>query len=157
MTAETIRLGSTCDLSGPNATVGMAVLRGYSAFYEHINANGGIHGRRIELIVEDDGFDPARARGAAEKLVEQEDVFAIVSPLGTPTNLAMLDYLLDKQIPVISPHSGVSTWASPLKRTYFALQPSYRVEGRILAQYVATAAIKPQRSGDFRRRRPIRP
>lgn len=149
VTAETIRLGSTCDLSGPNATVGMAVLRGYSAFYEHINANGGIHGRRIELIVEDDGFDPARARGAAEKLVEQEDVFAIVSPLGTPTNLAMLDYLLDKQIPVISPHSGVSTWASPLKRTYFALQPSYQVEGRILAQYVATAAIKPQRVAIF--------
>jgi branched-chain amino acid transport system substrate-binding protein len=74
-------------------------------------------------------------------LVTQDEVFAIVSPLGTPTNLAVLDYLLDKGIPVISPHSGLSVWSTPLKHTYFALQPSYRVEGRILAQYALAATF----------------
>ncbi len=143
-----IRLGTFCDLSGPNATVGMAALAGYSAWYEHVNANGGVHGRRIELLVEDDGFDPARTRTAVEKLVEREGVFAIVSPLGTPTNLAVLDYLTEKQIPVVSPHSGASTWSSPLKRTYFALQPSYQVEGRLLAQY-ALDELKPRRVAIF--------
>ncbi len=134
--AETIRLGAFGDLSGPNSSVGMAALRGYSAYYEHVNRQGGVHGRQIELIVEDDGFDPARTRQAVRKLVEQDGVFAIVSPLGSPTNLAVLDYLLEQQIPVISPHSGLSTWSTPFKPTYFALQPSYRVEGQILAQFV---------------------
>jgi acyl-CoA hydrolase/ABC-type branched-subunit amino acid transport system substrate-binding protein len=135
VTADTIRLGTFCDLSGPNAALGMAALRGCSAYYEYVNHWGGVHDRRIELIVKDDGFDPARTRLAVEELVTDDEVFAIVSPLGTVTNLAVMDTLLESQIPVVSPHSGVSTWAVPFKRTYFALQPSYRVEGCILAQY----------------------
>jgi len=148
VTADAIKLGAFCDLSGPNAALGMAALRGYSACYEHTNRWGGVHGSKIELLVEDDGFDPARTRLAVEKLVVQDEVFAIVSPLGTITNLAVLDYLLEKQIPVVSPHSGLSIWSSPLKRTYFALQPSYQVEGRILAQY-ALEELRPQRVAVF--------
>ena len=148
VTPDKILLGTFCDLSGPNATIGMAALRGYSAYYRHVNRWGGVHGRRIELIVEDDGFDPQRTKLAVEKLVTRDDVFAIVSPLGTVTNLAVLDYLLEKQIPVISPHSGVSTWSAPLKRTYFALQPSYRVEGQLLAQY-ALDELAPTRVAIF--------
>ncbi|MEW5956568.1 MAG: acetyl-CoA hydrolase/transferase C-terminal domain-containing protein [Chloroflexota bacterium] len=136
VTAGTIRLGTFCDLSGPNAPIGLAVLRGGSAYYEHVNRWGGVYGRKIELVVKDDGFDPGRSRLAITELVTQDHVFAIVSPLGTPTNLAVLDYLLEQQVPVISPHSGVSIWSTPLKRAYFALQPSYPVEGQLLAQYV---------------------
>lgn len=148
VTAETIKLGTFCDLSGPNAMVGMAALRGYSAYYKHVNRWGGVHGRKVELIVEDDGFDPQRTKMAVLKLLTQDNVFALVSPLGTITNLAVLDYLLEKQIPVISPHSGVSTWSTPLKRTYFALQPSYRVEGQLLAQY-ALDELRPRRVAIF--------
>lgn len=136
VSADTIRLGTFCDLSGPNASIGMALLRGVTTCYDYANSWGGVHGRHIELLIEDDGFDPERSLAAAKKLVEEDEVFAIVSPLGTPTNLAVMDYLLEQDIPVISPHSGVSTWASPHKPSYFALQPSYHVEGRILAQYV---------------------
>ena len=67
VTTDAIRLGTFCDLSGPNATVGMAALRGYSAYYEHVNRWGGVHGRQIELIVKDDGFDPDRTRLAVEE------------------------------------------------------------------------------------------
>lgn len=148
VTTDTIRLGTFCDLSGPNAAIGMAALRGYSAHYDHINHWGGVHGRKVELLVEDDGFDPARTKLAVEKLVTQAEVFAIVSPLGTITNLAVLDYLLEKQVPVVSPHSGLSIWSAPLKRTYFALQPSYQVEGRLLAQYVLDE-LQPQRIAIF--------
>jgi acyl-CoA hydrolase len=144
VTANTIRLGTFCDLSGPNAAIGLAALRGYSACYEHANRWGGVDGRRIELIVEDDGFDPARTRMAVEKLVEKDGVFAIVSPLGTVTNLAVLETLLERQVPVVSPHSGLSVWSTPLKHTYFALQPSYRVEGRLLAQYTLDE-LEPER------------
>lgn len=136
VSANTIRLGTFCDLSGPNASIGMALLRGSLTCYDYHNDWGGVHNRKIELLIEDDGFNPTRSLAAAKKLVEDDDVFAIVSPLGTPTNLAVMDYLLEQNIPVISPHSGVSTWSSPVKPTYFALQPSYQVEGRILAQVV---------------------
>jgi acyl-CoA hydrolase/ABC-type branched-subunit amino acid transport system substrate-binding protein len=132
---DKIKLGTFCDLSGPNASIGMAALRGYSAYYDYVNHWGGIYGREIELIVEDDGFDPARTMLAVDKLITQDEVFAIVNPLGTITNLAVMDLLIKEQIPVISPHSGLSIWGTPLKRNYFALQPSYEVEGRILAQY----------------------
>jgi acyl-CoA hydrolase/ABC-type branched-subunit amino acid transport system substrate-binding protein len=148
VTADTIRLGTFCDLSGPNATIGLAAMRGYSAFYDHVNRWGGVHGRKVELIIEDDGFDPLRTRKAVEKLVEHDEVFALVSPLGTVTNLAVMEYLLEKEIPVISPHSGISAWATPLKRTYFALQPSYEVEGRLLAQY-ALDVLHPERVAVF--------
>ena len=136
VSADSIRLGTFCDLSGPNASIGMAVLRGSTTCYDYHNSWGGVHGRKVELRIEDDGFDPERSLLAVRKLVEEEEVFAIVSPLGTPTNLAVMDYLIERNIPVISPHSGVSTWSSPPKPTYFALQPSYAVEGRILGQYL---------------------
>ncbi len=148
VSATTIRLGTFADLSGPNATVGMAALRGYSAYYDYVNHWGGVHGRRIELVVKDDRFDPERTSTAVRSLVEHDEIFAIVSPLGTPTNLAVMDYLLDAGIPVVSPHSGISAWSSPLRRTYFALQPSYRVEGQLLAQYVL-AELRPARIALF--------
>ena len=136
VTSEVIKLGSLFDLSGPQASIGMAALRGASAYYRHINRWGGVHGREIALVVEDHAFAPERAREAARRLIEEEEVFAVVSPLGTEPNLAVKDYLLAEEIPVISPHSGISTWSTPFKKTYFALQPSYENEGRILAQYV---------------------
>jgi branched-chain amino acid transport system substrate-binding protein len=144
VTADTILLGTFCDLSGPNAAIGLAALRGYSAYYEYANHWGGIDGRQIELIVEDDGFDPARTQMAVAKLIEKDTVFAIVSPLGTVTNLAVVETLLEQKVPVVSPHSGLSVWSTPLKRTYFALQPSYQVEGRLLAQY-ALDELAPER------------
>jgi acyl-CoA hydrolase len=136
VTTDTIKLGTFCDLSGPNATIGLAALRGCSAYYQHVNRWGGVYGRKIELVIKDDRFDPGRTRIAAMELVMEDGVFAITHPLGTATNLAVMDYFLEKEIPVIAPHSGVSTWSTPLKRTFFALQPSYQVEGRILAQYI---------------------
>ena len=136
VTPKKIRLGGLFDLSGPQASIGMAAFRGASAYYQHINRWGGVFGREISLLVEDHAFETDRARESARKLVEDEEVFAIVSPLGTEPNLAVMDYFLAENIPVISPHSGISTWSKPLQKTYFALQPSYEIEGRILAQYV---------------------
>ncbi|MFN2144014.1 MAG: ABC transporter substrate-binding protein [Anaerolineales bacterium] len=132
---ETIKLGTLCDLSGPQAAIGIDAYRGFATYYDHINHWGGVHGRMIELMVEDHGFDPERAMTAVRKLVEEDEVFAIVSPFGTLPNLAIKDYLVEKGVPVVSPHSGISEWSNPVKANYFALQPSYEVEGRILAQY----------------------
>ena len=138
VSSETIKLGTLTDLSGPQASIGLAALRGISAYYDHVNHWGGIHGRKLELVIEDHAFDSSRAKKAAHKLLDEHQggIFAVVSPLGTPPNLAMKDILLESNIPVFSPHSGISFWSKPLKRNYFALQPSYDIEGTILAQYV---------------------
>ncbi len=138
VSSDTIKLGTLTDLSGPQASIGLAALRGISAYYDHINHWGGIHGRKLELVIEDHAFDSTRAKKAAHKLINElpGGIFAVVSPLGTPPNLAMKEILLEGNIPVFSPHSGISFWSKPFKRNYFALQPSYEIEGTILAQYV---------------------
>jgi len=136
VTSSVIKLGTLTDLSGPQASIGLAALRGISAYYEHVNHWGGIHGRTIELLVEDHAFDSQRARQAAAKFVDSDQLFAVVSPLGTAPNLAVMEILLEEGIPVVSPHSGISLWSKPVKPTYFALQPSYDIEGSILAQFI---------------------
>jgi len=138
VSSKTIKLGTLTDLSGPQASIGLAALRGITAYYDHVNHWGGIHGRKLELVIEDHASDSERAQKSAQKLLEeyQDGIFAIVSPLGTQPNLAMRDILLEGNIPVFSPHSGISLWGKPLERNYFALQPSYEIEGTILAQYV---------------------
>lgn len=136
VTSNVIRLGTLTDLSGPQASIGLAALRGISAYYDHINHWGGVRGRKIELLIEDHAFDPERAKQAADKLIHEEEIFAVVSPLGTSPNLAVMEILLENDIPVVSPHSGISLWGKPFKATYFALQPSYDIEGTILAQYL---------------------
>ena len=136
VSSKIIKLWTFCDLSWPNAAIGMGVMRGFMAYYNHINNQAGVCGRRIDVVMEDDGFNPVRTKKAAEKLINKDQVFAIVSPQGTPTNLAVLDYLVEQNIPVIAPVSGSSAWSVPLKSNYFALQPSYLMEGRLIAQYV---------------------
>lgn len=135
VTDDTILLGTFTALSGPVAPIGVPNSHGYLAYYNYINEQGGIYGRKIKVLVEDDAFQPSRTVAAVKKLVEQDRVFAIVSPLGTPTNAAVLDYLVKMNVPVVSPHSGSSQWSIPLKKNYFALQPNYTVEGTVLAQY----------------------
>jgi ABC-type branched-subunit amino acid transport system substrate-binding protein len=83
-TAEIV-IGTHADLSGPLASWGMAVRNGLTLALEEANAAGGINGHKLRLIVEDDAYDPERAATAATKLVNKDHVFAIVSPLGTPT------------------------------------------------------------------------
>jgi acyl-CoA hydrolase/ABC-type branched-subunit amino acid transport system substrate-binding protein len=142
---DKILLGTCLDLTGPNATLGLDMLHGLTACFDFINSSSnGVHGRKIELLVEDHAFDVTRAKEASRKLVEEEGVFAMVAPLGTPINLAIMEYLLEKNLPVIAPISGISAWSEPHKRNYFAYQTSYHVEGQILAQY-AVDTLKPER------------
>jgi signal transduction histidine kinase/ABC-type branched-subunit amino acid transport system substrate-binding protein len=114
---------------------GQPTLGGLRACIEKVNAQGGIEGRRLELLALDDEFDPAHTVRAAQRLVEDEKVFCLVAPLGTPTNKAVLDYLEQKGIPVVAPLSGSSLLSIPPKRNYFALQVNYVVEGTLLARY----------------------
>lgn len=148
VTADTIRLGMICALSGPVSTIGKPLARGIEAYFKWINDQGGIHGRKIQFIVEDDQYNPANTVAAAKKLVEQDEVFAIVRPLGTATTAAILDYTIEKGVPVVGVASGSSLWSKPFKKTVFGIQPTYELEGRLMAKY-AVEELKAQRIAVF--------
>jgi branched-chain amino acid transport system substrate-binding protein len=137
ITDTTIKIGAFGALSGPVAAVGVPVKKGMEAYVKYVNDQGGVHGRKIELIFEDDQFNPANALAAVKKLVEQDKVFAISPGLGTPGVLATLDYLTEKQVPFVYPMTGASQPAYPLKKNTFTVQPNYVDEGKILVQYTA--------------------
>ncbi len=136
VTDTTIKLGTYQPLSGPLAPY--AVLgRTIASFFKMVNDRGGIHGRKIELLMRDDGYNPANTRIVAKELVERDKVFAFVGGLGTPTGLAVADYLNEHKIPHVAPASGYSGWANPPKTYLFAQATNYAVESRLLTRYAA--------------------
>ncbi len=137
VTDTSVKIGSFMALSGPVAAVGVPVKKGMEAYIKYTNDQGGVHGRKIEFLAEDDQFNPANALAAVKKLVEQDKVFAISPSLGTPGVLATLDYLTEKEVPFIYPMTGASQPAYPLKKNTFTVQPNYVDEGKILTQYAA--------------------
>jgi ABC-type branched-subunit amino acid transport system substrate-binding protein len=136
VTDSEIKLGQTMPYSGPAS--GYAITgRVEAAYYEMINAKGGVNGRKIKFISLDDAYSPSKTVEQTRKLVEQEEVFAIVGSLGTPTNSAVQRYLNNKKVPQVFISTGASKWNNPKNYPYtLALYPPYRLEGATFARYL---------------------
>jgi len=136
VTESEIRLGQTMPYSGPAS--GYAVYgRVEAAYYEMINASGGINGRKVNLISLDDALSPPKTVEQTRKLVEQDEVFAMVGSLGTVTNSAVQRYLKLKKVPQVFIATGASKWNDPSNFPYtIALAPPYRLEGEAFGKYV---------------------
>ncbi|HPB48457.1 MAG TPA: ABC transporter substrate-binding protein, partial [Exilispira sp.] len=93
ITPNEIKVGSFQALSGPLASMGISVKKGMDSYFNWINSNGGIYGRKINLIVSDDAFNPSNTVIEVKKLVESDKVFALMCGLGAPGNLAIMDYV----------------------------------------------------------------
>ncbi|MCM1992403.1 ABC transporter substrate-binding protein [Oceanirhabdus seepicola] len=128
-----VKIGTIAAVSGPFAIVGKPLVEGMEAYFNMINEQGGIDGRKIKLVKKDDEFKPELAIQKAEELLDEE-VFAIVGQLGTPTCLATLDVFKEAGIPCVYQGTGNSTFAS-VKGNYFPVQPNYQFEGRLIASY----------------------
>lgn len=144
VTETEIVVGSFQALSGPYAAIGVPMKSGMEAYFNWINKNGGINGRKIKLIVEDDQLNPSRTVAAVKKMVEQDNIFALVGGLGTYGCLAVMDYVVEKGVPFVYQGSGASALAYPPKKNIFAVQPNYTNEGKIIAQFVVDQ-LKAQR------------
>lgn len=130
-----IVLGGWGPQTGPAASYGI-VGRTIAAYFKKVNDEGGINGRKIRFILEDDAYATARTQTAVKKLVEQDKVFALVGGLGTAQNVAVMDYLLSNNVPHIAAATGSSViCCKPLKKQIFALQTNYVVEANILTNY----------------------
>ncbi len=147
VTKEEIRIGTWAPLSGPVSRLG-AVARGMDAYFQSVNEEGGIHGRRVRLIIKDDAFDPARTPEVVKQLVEEDRVFAICGGVGTESGLSVKSYLANKFIPWVNPGSGSRVWTTPTQAYIFSIFPSYVTEGRMLAWH-GVKELKAEKVGLF--------
>jgi len=138
VTDTTVTIGTHTPLTGPAAAGYSSISAAASAYFAYLNDQGGVHGREIEYIVKDDGYNPATTQTVVRELVQQDEVFAIVNGLGTPTHTAVLDYLNQNEVPDLFVASGSTSWNQPEKYPFtFGFNADYVVEGAALAQYAA--------------------
>ncbi|MFN8990655.1 MAG: ABC transporter substrate-binding protein [Betaproteobacteria bacterium] len=135
-----IRIGQTMPYSGPASAYGV-IGKSQKAFFDMINEQGGINGRKINFISLDDGYNPARTVEQTRRLVEQENVLLLFQSLGTPTNSAIHKYVNAKKVPHVLIATGASKWADPKNYPWtMGFNPSYQVEARIYAQHILKTA-----------------
>ncbi|MCC3761556.1 ABC transporter substrate-binding protein [Glycomyces sp. TRM65418] len=136
VTDTTVTIGTHQPLTGPAAAGYAAISAATAAYFEYVNDNGGINGRRIQYLVRDDAYDPVKTQETVAELVEEDEVFAIVNGLGTPTHSAVLDYLDDEGVPDLFISSGSRVWNQPhVYPNTFGFNAEYVTEGAALAQY----------------------
>src|ERR1700736_5671969 len=96
---------------------------GTDAYFKYINDQGGVHGRKIEWIVDNDSYNPQQTAAVVKKLVDRDGVFALVSTLGTVTNLAVLPFLAQRGVPIINPAGGHLLLNKPKDKNVFGILP----------------------------------
>ncbi|MCD6450643.1 MAG: ABC transporter substrate-binding protein [Thermotogaceae bacterium] len=133
---DKVVIGTFQALSGPYAVIGQGMTKGMKAYFNWVNSNGGVHGRKIELIVADDQLNPSKTVVEVKRLVEEDKVFAIVGGLGTYGCLAVMDYLNSKGVPFVYQGSGSSKLSNPPKKYVFPVQPDYLLEGQLIAKFL---------------------
>ena len=136
VTDTEIKLGQTSPYSGP-ASAYSVIAKAQLAYFKMINDQGGINGRKINLISIDDAYSPAKTVEQTRKLVEQEEVAAILNPLGTPTGLSVRRYLNDKKVPQLFVGAGATLWGDHEHFPFsIGFQASYQAETAVYAKYV---------------------
>lgn len=137
VTDTTVKVGGFAAQSGPVAPIGISVRKGFEAYIKYVNDNGGVHGRKIDIVnVIDEQFDAAKGLAATRQLVDSDKVFALAPILGTPGVQASMDYWVETGVPVVYPMTGLEITAHPAKDNVFAVQPNNLDEAAVLAQYV---------------------
>ncbi|RJR17932.1 MAG: ABC transporter substrate-binding protein [Desulfobacteraceae bacterium] len=134
VTDTEIRIGQWGPQTGPAALWG-AVARGTGCYFDMINDEGGIHGRKINYFLRDDGYMPPRTKAIAKELIEDKQVFAFASGVGTAPGMAVKKYLDSNKVPWVGPATGSTHWAFPPSKYLFANYPLYIDEAAILVNY----------------------
>ncbi|MBV9654301.1 MAG: ABC transporter substrate-binding protein [Acetobacteraceae bacterium] len=140
VTKTSIRIGQTMPYSGPASAYGV-IGRAHAAYFDMLNASGGIGGRTIELLSADDGYSPPRTVEETRRLVESEGVSFLFNGLGTACQTAVRQYLNGRKVPQLFVSTGADKWADPEHFPWtVGLQPSYRTEAQIYAKHIQREA-----------------
>jgi branched-chain amino acid transport system substrate-binding protein len=131
-----IKIGNTMPYSGPASAYG-TIGKAEAAYFNMINEQGGINGRKINFISRDDSYSPPKTVEQVRQLVEQDQVLLTFNILGTPPNTAVQGYLNDNKVPQLFVATGADKWNDPKKFPWtMGWQPSYRIEARIYGKYI---------------------
>ena len=143
VSAAEIVLGGTVPLTGPESAYSV-VAQGAAAYFEYVNARGGVFGRKIRYVYLDDAYDPAQTVQQTRRLVEEEKVFAIFNTVGTEHALAVRPYLNQLGVPELFVGSGAASFAREAKRYPWTIGylPSFVAEGRVYGQHIARTRPK---------------
>jgi branched-chain amino acid transport system substrate-binding protein len=153
VTSTQITIGGTFPLTG-GAALYASIAAAEKAYYGYINAKGGVNGRKIKDIVEDDGYDPSQTFPDVKDLVENKQVFAIVGSLGTAPGLATWGYLNSHQVPQVLLATGDANWGACVNQNLgfcggskkpwtMGWQPDYPGEGRLYGKYILAHKTNP--------------
>lgn len=136
VTDNEILIGTTTDISGPLAFMGQSHTRGALIYFKYINEQGGIHGRKIKYLIEDDGFQPPRTVQAAKKLITKDKIFCMTMNLGAAGIFAILPLIEQYKVPMLPTGTGNELLGIPPRRYVFVADTSYRVQGLLPVKYM---------------------
>lgn len=128
VTADTITFGQAAVLEGPASALGLGMQAGLNAAFNEINAKGGVHGRKLKLISVDDGYEPDRAIAATRKLIEEDKVFALIGPVGTPTSAVAQPLATAAKVPFMGAFTGAGFLRNPKLDNVVNVRASYDAE-----------------------------
>ena len=135
-TDKEIKIGGISPYSGPASAYG-AIGKAISAYFDKVNAEGGVNGRKLTFISLDDGYNPAKTVEQARKLVEEEEVLFVFNTLGTPPNSAIHKYMNSKKTPQLFVATGATKWGDPKNFPWtMGWQPNYQSESKVFAAHI---------------------
>ncbi len=136
VTADTIVFGQPAALEGPAAALGIGMRTGINAAFEEANQKGGIHGRKLKLISVDDGYEPDKSIVAVKKLIDEDKVFALIGPVGTPTANAAQPIAQAARVPYIGPFTGAGFLRDPKRDNVVNIRASYGAEAEAWVKHL---------------------
>ena len=142
ITPTTIVIGQSAATTGPASELGTAMRAGALAYFNAVNARGGINGRRIELRTLDDGYEPDRSLANTRRFLETDQAFALFGYVGTPTTIAAMPVFTKAQVPLIGPFTGAEAFRKPFNRYIFNVRASYYAETDKLVDLLATLKLQ---------------
>ena len=139
VTDTEILVGNIQDLSGPIKELGLLIPAGTNMYLDYINAQGGVHGRQVKMVVEDHGYNPMKAVVAAKKLIEKDQVFCLYNVIGTSPAEAIRPILEESGVPLIAPatnSSSMSDMSRQAAKYIFHTDAGYDLQTRVLIDYI---------------------
>ncbi len=142
VTNDKVLLGQAAVFSGPAAQLGIQMRNGIKAYLDFVNEKGGVHGRRIELITEDDQYEAKVAPGVTKKLIEEHKVFALIGYVGTPTGVQHVPVLTAAKVPLVGMFTGAEALRVPFNRYVFHVRASYYDETEKIVEQIVSIGGK---------------
>lgn len=142
VTVDRILLGQAAVFSGPAAQLGIQMRNGIKAYFDYVNERGGVHGRKLELVTEDDQYEAKVAPEASRKLIEEHKVFALIGYVGTPTGVQHLPVITKAKVPLVGMFTGAEVLRVPFNRYVFHVRASYYDETEKIVEQVLSVGGK---------------